>query len=165
MTNKISETIFFWKPDEEYGFFSNWHQTGFHDDNNIYYENCEQYVMAHKAILFGDIQKKELIMKYSDPKKIKFHGRQIKNFNESTWNEHKYEIMVSGCFYKFMNNEQEKKLLLNTGNKFIAESSKYDFIWGIGLSKEDALKIPKKDWPGQNLLGQCLMEVRSLLTE
>ena len=161
----MSDIIFFWKPDEEYGFFSNWHQTGFHDDNNVYYANSEQYFMAHKAILFEDFETKELIMKTSNPKTIKFYGRQVKNFNESIWNEHKYEIMVSGCFYKFCKNEQAKKTLLNTGNKIIAEASKYDFIWGIGLTKEEALKIPKKDWPGQNLLGQCLMEVRSLLTE
>lgn len=160
----MSETIFFWKPNEEYGIFSNWHQTGFRDDNNIYYANCEQYFMAQKAILFKDIVKKELIMKTSNPKNIKSYGRQVENFNETIWEEHKYEIMVSGCFYKFFNNEQAKKILLNTGNKFIAEASKFDFVWGIGLTKDEALKNPKKNWPGQNLLGQCLMEVRSLLS-
>lgn len=161
----MSDIIFFWKPNQEYGLFSNWHQTGFYDDNMIYYENCEQYVMAKKALIFKDIERKELIMKTSNPKTIKFHGRQVKNFNESIWNKHKYEIMISGCFYKFINNEQAKKTLLNTGSKFIAEASNYDFVWGIGLTKENALKIPKKDWPGQNLLGQCLMEVRSLLKD
>ena len=159
----MSDIVFFWKPNEENGLFSNWHQTGFHDDDNIYYANCEQYIMAKKAQIFKDIEKKELIMKTSNPKTIKFYGRQVKNFNESNWDKHKYEIMVSGCFYKFSKNEQAKKTLLNTDNKIIAEASKYDFVWGIGLTKDEALKIPKKNWPGQNLLGKCLMDVRTLL--
>lgn len=53
------------------------------------------------------------------------------------------------------------KRLLETSDKTIVEASPYDKIWGIGLKKEAAVKIPEAQWPGENLLGKALMVVRS----
>jgi ribA/ribD-fused uncharacterized protein len=53
--------------------------------------------------------------------------------------------------------------LLETKPKILVEASPYDKIWGIGLSIADAIKTPKSQWPGQNLLGKALVEVRKKL--
>lgn len=55
-----------------------------------------------------------------------------------------------------------KAMLLATGNRPLAEASPTDRIWGIGLSREQALKHTGP-WPGQNLLGRALQEVRASL--
>ena len=53
----------------------------------------------------------------------------------------------------------QKKGELFGDNAIIAEASPYDKIWGIGLRSNPGLT--KKDWKGQNLLGQILMDVRN----
>lgn len=61
----------------------------------------------------------------------------------------------------FVSVKSQFKKLLETGTEVIAEAASYDRIWGIGLSATEAVKVSQ--WPGQNLLGQILMEIRSNL--
>jgi ribA/ribD-fused uncharacterized protein len=62
---------------------------------------------------------------------------------------------------KFQQNLTLREFLLDTGDRILVEASPVDKIWGIGLAADhpDAL-FPEK-WPGLNLLGIALMEVRS----
>lgn len=64
-------------------------------------------------------------------------------------------------YQKFTQDEELKKILLDTGDRIIVEASPYDKVWGIamGVDKYPAILDPK-NWKGQNLLGQCLMRVR-----
>ena len=60
---------------------------------------------------------------------------------------------------------QLQKILLDTGNKIIAEASPYDKIWGVGMAATNPnIKNPAK-WNGLNLLGQVLMNVREDLVK
>ena len=52
------------------------------------------------------------------------------------------------------------RLLQATGDSVIAEASPKDKIWGIGLTADKASKLPPERWPGENLLGRILMELR-----
>lgn len=143
--------------------FSQWYPVTFVEKMgglDIVYENAEQYMMAHKAMLFGDNYYLEKIMETGDPARIKKIGRKISNFDSAVWDEHKFNIVVQGSRLKFGQNPQLMKRLLETGNKVIAEASPYDKIWGIGLRPEHAAKVPEDKWPGINLLGKALMVVR-----
>ena len=40
------------------------------------------------------------------------------------------------------------------------EASKYDKIWGIGMTQQEAKEIEEANFPGENLLGKALMEIR-----
>ena len=42
----------------------------------------------------------------------------------------------------------------------LAEASPKDSIWGIGLDASAASEMDPSEWPGQNLLGKILMELR-----
>ncbi len=46
------------------------------------------------------------------------------------------------------------------GNTILAEASPMDKIWGIGLDAKTAEIMPPDEWPGKNLLGKILMELR-----
>ena len=54
-------------------------------------------------------------------------------------------------------------ILLATGKRKIAEASPYDKIWGIGLDERTAVGMSHTMWPGQNLLGKVLMQLRDEL--
>jgi ribA/ribD-fused uncharacterized protein len=45
----------------------------------------------------------------------------------------------------------------------LVEASPVDSVWGIGLAADDEQAASPDRWPGLNLLGFALMEVRSRL--
>lgn len=120
--------------------------------------------------LSGKITKDQII---SDPKnkkawsdmqaKIKAAGRRVKGYNETTWVRNRERIVEEGNMAKFGQNEDLKTILINTGNTILVEASKYDKIWGIGLSEDDPRAWDEKTWQGLNLLGKILTIVRSKL--
>ena len=83
-------------------------------------------------------------------------------YNNDIWNEKRYDIMKKALILKFGQNEDIKKILLETNNKILYESSKFDKIWGIGYFPSQVINADKNKF-GKNLLGLCLMEVRNLL--
>lgn len=83
------------------GRFSQFYPTTFKgkilNDENEYTFNCaEQYMMASKAKLFKDEEIFEKIMASSNPRKIKSLGRKVKNFDEETWKQHRFDIVCQG---------------------------------------------------------------------
>ena len=119
-------------------------------------------MMYHKAMLFNDIDIADQILDSGDdPKAVKALGREVKGFDQSAWDEKKFDIVVEANRLKFRQNENLKKLLLETEGKHLIEASPRDRIWGIGFGKTNAPKN-KHRW-GKNLLGKALMQVRAEL--
>ena len=157
-----NDYVFFWK-----SIFSQWHKSTF-KDNKITYISCEQYMMYQKAMLFNDTEVANKILSVSSQKEIKDLGRQVKNFNPYIWGQHKISIVTKGNYLKFSQNEELKTILLSTSldnpNRLLVEASPEDKIWGIGLIQTDPDVHDITKWQGQNLLGQCLTNVRNLLS-
>jgi ribA/ribD-fused uncharacterized protein len=159
---RITEITSFWHEDEPNGQFSNWYAAGFNTPDGIHWSNAEQYIMGRKALLFGDRETYLKIQKNSDPARVKSLGKSVKNFNQATWDNYVYSIAVDAARLKIQQNPWLKELLLRTGNSLIAEASPFDKIWGIGISAD---KIPGyvqsgTPFPGQNIQGRALMQVR-----
>ena len=112
-------------------------------------------------IRFGDMDSFVKILKTPNPKSVKSLGRKVKNFDGAVWDKYKKHIVKQAVMSKFLYNPEIKEKLLNTGDKYIAEDSPYDKIWGIGT--KSVKHKQNRTWPGQNLLGEILMEVRSEL--
>lgn len=53
--------------------------------------------------------------------------------------------------------------MLGTGSRVLAEASPVDRIWGTGLAADHPRSTSPEHWPGLNLLGFALMEVRQRL--
>ncbi len=58
---------------------------------------------------------------------------------------------------------QLRDFLAGTGSRVLAEASPRDRIWGTGLAAGDERAGSPERWPGLNLLGFALMEVRRQL--
>jgi ribA/ribD-fused uncharacterized protein len=143
--------------------FSQWWVASFKDENNVSYLTAEHYMMAAKARLFNDDETLAAILIAQHPKEVKKLGRNVSNFDEVTWDEHKFDIVVKGNLFKFSQNKNLKSFLLSTQNKILVEASPFDRIWGIGLGETNPIAKSLKKWKGDNLLGFALMEVRNIL--
>ena len=138
--------------------FSQWFASPFQDQKGTEYQTAEHYMMAQKALKFGDYVHFNLILKASTPKEVKALGRKVSPFDPEAWDDVKFEIVVQGNLLKFNQNPKLKAFLLSTQDQILVEASPYDQIWGIGLREDDQdAKIPSK-WPGENLLGFALMK-------
>lgn len=157
---KITEKyIFFWG-----GIYSQWCMIPMTIDG-IEYNTCEQYMMHQKALLFGDTETAEKIMKAEHPKDQKALGRQVKNFSESTWKRHCFSIVYRANMAKFTQNEDLKKFIMETGNRTFVEASPEDVIWGIGLYENTEGIEDVANWQGTNLLGFALTMVRNKIMD
>ena len=120
--------------------------------------------MIQKCLLF-DPKNTELLEKMIDAKApyiVKKLGRNVNNFNPEVWNKKVFHNEKRLTF-KFSQNKSLKRKLLETDNKKLYEASRFDNIWGIGINSKDAINIDPSFYPGQNLLGKALMEVRDEL--
>ncbi len=162
------EFIFFWGHTNNRGesvgkfIFSQWYPSPFIVDG-VTYATAEHWMMAQKASLFDDQNIFNKIISSRKPGEVKALGRQIINFDEGKWNEHKYEIVMKGSIHKFSQNKILKDYLLSTGDKIIVEASPSDAIWGIGLHQDQKQIENPHTWRGTNLLGFALMEARDFL--
>ena len=148
----------FWRND-----FSQWAMRVIQDIDGTSYNCAEQYMMAKKALLFGDHDALARIMQAQTPKEQQRIGRTVQGFDADTWNTHKFAIVWAGNFLKFTQHPDLQKKLLNSGDRIIAEASPEDLVWGIGYAPDDALALDQSKWRGQNLLGHVLMSVRAAI--
>lgn len=161
------EFIFFWghhgKPDKvTKACLSQWYPANFTVDG-IHYNCAEQYMMAEKARIMGDEETRKRILLISDPQIIKALGREVKNYEEHKWYNHKYQVVVKGNLHKFLDNDNLRDFLLSTGDTILVEASPYDTVWGIGMKEDDPRAKHPRQWKGENLLGFALMDVRAKL--
>lgn len=154
--------MYFYGQNKENGFMSNWYPSEFKADGYTY-ANAEQYMMHRKALLFGDDAVAEKIMHAKTPKEMKALGRKVKPFDPVIWNGRKQLIVYKGLLEKFRQNDDLRKLLLDTSNSVLVEASPWDKVWGIKMSQSNEKCRKTSTWEGENLLGFALMEVRETL--
>lgn len=142
--------------------FSQWWESPF-EVEGIIYKTAEHWMMAKKAELFEDTAILEKIIACKSPAEAKKLGREVKNYEEQKWLDFRFQIVKEGNLHKFNQNNDLKKMLLNTGNKILVKASPVDAIWGIGMASDHKYCTHPEKWRGLNLLGFALMEVRDEL--
>lgn len=142
--------------------FSQWFPAAFEVDGQIY-PTAEHYMMAQKAVLFGDSEMLEKILACKTPKEAKAFGRQVQNFEPAIWETKRSKIVVDANLAKFSQNKKMKDFILASAPKILVEASPRDRIWGIGMGKGNPDAFDPTKWRGKNLLGFALMETRDLL--
>jgi ribA/ribD-fused uncharacterized protein len=144
------------------GCLSQWWPADFTEDGRVYH-SAEHYMMAHKALLFGDEATAAEIVATAHPNAVKKLGRRVAGFDEDTWVAHRYEIVVRANLAKFGQHPELKDFLLGTAACVLVEASPVDRIWGIGLAADDPAAASPATWRGLNLLGFALMDARDRL--
>jgi ribA/ribD-fused uncharacterized protein len=116
------------------------------------YRSVEHFFQASKALTYDD---HEWVREAWKAAEAKFRGRGVRM--RSDWEDVKYRYMLIGLRAKFAPGSFMATFLLATGERFIAEDSPTDPVWGIRDSGGGLT--------GQNLLGKALMEVRQELRD
>lgn len=144
--------------------FSQWYYSPF-TVNEIVYKTAEHWMMAQKAALFENTDIFHRIIACEKPGEAKELGRQVTGYDDQMWNASKYDIVKLGNIHKFNQHKVLLEFLLGTSNRVLVEASPVDKIWGAGIARDSALIDKPGLWPGANLLGFALMEVRDLFLE
>lgn len=165
---EIPEVILFWghvnKKHTTQGEYmlSQWYPSPF-SVNEIVYKSAGHWMMARKALLFGDRQTFKKILEADRPDQVRLLSTSIPDFDETTWSECKYDIVSEGNFHKFNQNKKLCSYLMSTRDAVLVEANPFDKVWGIGLSADAKNVSDPYTWEGLNLLGFALMEVREYL--
>ena len=141
------EFLFFWG-----GVFSNFYPI------NGDAVTSEHFYMEAKALFFNDFKTATLIRTAQSPREAKKLGRQVANFDEKEWDSYKEVAMRAALSLKLVMCKKFRDALRDSEGKTLVEASPTDKIWGIGFKEADAMDSIDR-W-GQNLLGECLMEIR-----
>ena len=161
---ETSTAIWFYKQNEKHGYMSNFYKCNFIDNSGNKFNCSEQYFMFIKCLTFDPTNKILLnkILNETNPGIIKQYGRNVNNFDPKLWDARRYDVMMDALRYKFYQNKEIYKKLLETGDKLLYEAAKNDRTWGIGFNAREALSVNKKNY-GNNLLGKALMEIKYMI--
>ena len=127
------------------------------------YVTAEHYMMAQKALLFGDEAVFERVLQAAHPKEAKALGRQVRHYQPDVWEAQRFDTVKTANLAKFSQHADLQAFLLATGKQVLVEASPVDKIWGIGLAADHAHATQPPKWQGLNLLGFALMQVRAQL--
>jgi len=125
----------------------------------------EKAIMLCKAAAMGDIETFDLILKQTEPRKTKALGRRVKPFDPALWDRIVCEVALQVVLQKFSSVPGLKAELLATGEALLAEATRNDTIWAIGMDVGSSLTEDPRCWNGTNILGWALMETRALIGE
>ena len=140
--------IYFFKPQDEYGCFSNFSPHGVELDGR-YWPTVEHYFQAQK---FTDAAHKDRIARSATPKDAKTLGWDRNVPIRQDWDQVRDDVMLFAVLKKFRTHQTIRHTLLSTGDEQLIENAQSDYYWGCGA-----------DGSGKNRLGQILMQVRSEL--
>ena len=156
MAEKSKKYCYFWRSGSP---FSQWHPSTYKLDGYVY--SCAEQGMMHgKALLFEDQATAQLILEAKSPREMKALGRKVGSFSEKIWKKNRWDIVYRNSVAKFAQNPHLYEALMSTAGKQLVEASPSDRVWGIGLHEKNARKIAPNKWPGLNLLGDILTQVR-----
>ena len=146
---------------------SNFHPAKF-NVQGVDYDDSEQFYQKKKSDFAVDAEAGARIMRATSALECYKIGLELnKKIDIQTWHSGPaIQAMKEGLNAKFGQNAQHKKFLLSTRGKTLVEASLKDLLWGCGIALRDHEKMLDIDnWPGKNLLGKLLEEVRDDLVK
>jgi len=161
------DPVLFFGADEgkgEWRVLSNMYEAPFQVDS-VTYPTVEHYFQWSKAKQFGDGAIADKILKTPSPKAVKALGRKVKDFVKEEWDKTKDGVMRTAVKAKFIQHPDLKTKLMETGVRPIGEASARDKYWGIGTSADTSKAKDPTKWPGKNVLGRMLADLRTELKE
>jgi N-glycosidase YbiA len=145
-------TIYFYKVDQPYGYFSNFSLHPIYLDSptgKTWWPTVEHYYQAQKFLGSDFAYLMTKIQAAPTPEAAAALGRLSAHLPHSSWPERKLTVMYTAVNQKFRSYTELQSLLVATDKTEIIEDSPVDAFWGCGLDRS-----------GHNHLGKIIMQVR-----
>ena len=162
ISGQEADAYYFHKPEEPNGYLSNWYLSEFELDG-VRFSSVEQYIMYRKCLVFGDEASAEAVLATVDAAEQQAIGRKASGYIPTVWAGMRQMVVFRGLMAKFMQNDDLKQKLLDTGDAYLVECAGSDKIWACGIRLNDDKRFDASNWTGSNILGFALMEVRNAL--
>jgi len=143
--------------------FAPWH-TATTIIEGMTFSSVLHYIVYRKAELFRDRDLMAIILSITDQAELKGLNNTVKYFEKIVWKMVLKEILDNGYKALFQQHEPLMSQLAATKGTTLVFADKTDPEWGNGLHKDDPQINDRKVWPGKNLLGEFLTELRVKLT-
>lgn len=153
--------VTFQRPQDVNGFMCNDYSSSF-SVSGVRYNSMSQFMAHRKALIMGDetLGRRILSAHASELQILRHEERQM---NLCAWRGQRQIVAYKGLLAKFAQSDELSTALLDTGSATIVACLPDDSVWGNGLCLSDYRVNDITAWPGQNLLGYTLMQVRSAL--
>ena len=124
----------------------------------------EQYVQEEKCHMFGDSRSAREVMEETDPRMMREHTKNIRNYNHKEWMNNIETVMYEGMKAKFTDIQASgaKDYLFCTKDRVIGEATR-NTVWGTGIPIGDSNATDNNKWTGANITGLMLMDLRDKL--
>lgn len=143
----------------ETDFMSHMYQCDFWH-RNILFNHVEKFIMYGKAMSCNDEETAQRILNTNSPYECKNLGRTVRGFDPEVWQQQwAGKVALAGNREKYRQNPALARLMVQTDPLILAEGS-WNKVWGAGFAKDDPRIGQVALWPGQNLAGNTLMQVR-----
>ena len=137
---------------------SNFHPSKISYEGQIYHSS-EQLIQHKKAQLFGDEIAEAQILSTSSALECKLEAKNIRNYDQQTWEDSAKNLCYDGIKLKFAQNPWLRNLLLSTNDDILGEAT-YDKFWGTGVPIHRNDCTDRTQWHSNGIMGEMLMEIR-----
>ncbi|VDD91855.1 unnamed protein product [Enterobius vermicularis] len=134
------------------------------DEHGTEHKSAERYYWYKMAEHFGDTETMTKILDAPSTMKAEEAMKEIKDFDESKWNEVKMAVWEAGQRLKLEQTRWITNLLVYTGKTYIAVASQ-DKVFGTGWRKNRDEANKPIFWDGENQGGKALMRLRQEIKE
>ena len=124
------------------------------------FDSSEQAYQWAKADFCKDDAAAAKLLYTTSPRDAKDIGSTVEGLADTDWDQKKNGIMEEILRYKFSNNGELKKQLLDTKTIHLAEAGR-DKHWAVGLPINSVDLFTTDKWTGHNWLGKLLASVRT----
>ncbi len=169
--------------------FSLWHPAKI-EYKDMTFSSAGQFLLYSKAKLFGDERTAQKIMNMnkedimadfikgtltsenimtnklkakiweSNQQEIKELATGIVSYNDQVWKDKIKSILGVAIREKYNQNNHLREHLISIKNKKIIYATPTDRLLGAGVNKSEVLKSKTDNWPGDNLLGNMLNDLK-----
>ena len=119
----------------------------------------EQYYTYCLAKFFRDETTAQKVMQTEDPYELVKMHKNVSNYDAHKWQPEADRTPYLANTAKYTQHMEARTTLLNTGKDEIGEAS-YSKRWGIGIPIQDRRALERRNWTGQNVMGNILMRIR-----
>jgi ribA/ribD-fused uncharacterized protein len=164
---EVQEPVFFFSGNpalNENKFLSNEYEAPIQVEGQTF-ATVEHYFQWSKARKFGDGAIQAKILKTPSAKSVKSYGKKVSPFDAEAWTADAENVMRTAVKAKFMQHPDLLEKLRKTGTRPLAEADPRSKFWGIGTSSDTSKAKDPNKWPGKNVMGKILAEIRSELKE